>query len=65
MLLSVAVNLTLLCCCCCCCCVVLQVAVQGVEDSMSAGADDHLSKPCTREELMTVIARNYKKQQRI
>jgi FixJ family two-component response regulator len=42
-----------------------QVAVTGVEDSMSAGADDHLSKPCTREELMTVIARNYKKQQRI
>jgi CheY-like chemotaxis protein len=43
----------------------LQIAAQGVEDSMSAGADDHLSKPCTREELMTVIARNYKKQQRI
>jgi CheY-like chemotaxis protein len=43
----------------------LQVAAQSVEQSLSAGADDHLSKPCTREELMAVITRNYKKQQRI
>ncbi|WIA38945.1 hypothetical protein OEZ86_005097 [Tetradesmus obliquus] len=42
-----------------------QVAAQSVEDSLSAGADDHLSKPCTRQELMAAIARNCKKQQRL